>query len=149
MVSSLQQTSHAYRGSVDQLVGEQQWELLRRAVEELIEVGLGLFQSYERIDGRWRDGVRRDDPRYPLEQGLELQVTLNGLLAARSRVIKLIERLEAHGCPPEGAAQYRTTALAAFDERPLDVPVGERGLGALAAKGNQIPETIYPADDDL
>ena len=126
---------------------DHQWAMVCWALQELIEVGFGLFQSYERLDSRWRDGVRRNDPQYALEQGLELRDVLADLLAARKQVIHLIAAVEAKGYAIEGATQYRATSMLPFDDRPLDVPFAEADLRLLATAGKNVPENACPADD--
>ena len=59
MTSPLQASSEAYARAaeqVDDVMSAHADAMVAWNVQELIELGLGLFASYDRLDSRWREG---------------------------------------------------------------------------------------------
>ena len=145
MPSPLQQSCESYRNAadrIDPLTAEHEIAMSSWDVQELIEVGLGLFQSYDRLDSRWRDSIRAADGRHSLDQGVELKGISDMLQETREKVVSLIERLEKVGHVPEGASLFRANVFVPFDDRPLEVPFSEDELRALAGAGGRTPDAI-------
>jgi len=153
MHSPLLQLSKTYQESVDHIVSDQlmidhQWAMACRELEEVIQLGLGLFKMAEQIDARWRDGIRRSDAGFSLEQGRELKIAFDQMLESRMKVLGLIETFEKEGYQVDGATQLSNTAPLPFEDRVLDVPFSNQDLSKLAAAPGS-PDPVSNADDDL
>jgi hypothetical protein len=149
MTSPLLQSSQIYRDSIDLLLVDHQWATVCWQVEEVIELGLGLFSSFERLDARWRDGLRRGDARLATV-AKDLHEICASLITSRQKVIGLIDALEREGYVVESSTLFRASMIVPFDDRPLNVQFTDAEFAALSkTEGPKAPETVCAADDDL
>lgn len=147
MASAFQTISEAYGASIDKVMREHEIAMKRWDVEESIEAGLGLFAMFERIDARWRDGIKKGEQ--PLERGAELKAISDILVQGRDRLLNAIEWLEHHDHVVEGASLFRGTQFIPFEDRPLDIAFSDREFQALAGLEPKAPEVAYAEDDSL
>jgi hypothetical protein len=153
MNSPLLELSKAYQESVDHVASDQvmldhHWAMVCREVEDLIRFGLALVEGTEKTDARWRDGIRRNDPGFSLETGVELKTAFDRFESSRAKLLGLVKVIEGEGYEIDGATLLRNAVPMPFDDRVLEVPFSEGELGALAAPAGT-PDPVSDADDDL
>jgi len=138
MATFLQHQIETYARDVDALMmRDHELAMLCRELEESIEVGLSLFEAYERIDAGWRQNVTHAKPSELPEltaTGEMLKGALGRLLESRIRTLDFVSRMERLGYDVDGAIRYRALCPMSFDERPLDIPVNNERLVALTAR---------------
>ena len=152
MTSPLQASSEAYARAaeqVDDVMSAHADAMVAWNVQELIELGLGLFASYDRLDSRWREGIRQGDPQHPVEHGIHLKQISDLISSARNTVLRLIELLEQGGHFLEGSTLFSSYVFVPFDERPLDIQFTDQEFALLAKSQPKAPETICDGDDQL
>jgi hypothetical protein len=137
MALFLQNQIETYARDVDALLTrEHQAAMVCREVEEVIEIGLLLFEAYERVDASWRSHVSRAKSANMLEltgTGEMLKSALGRLSDCRIRTLDLVHRLERMGYEVDGTMRYRALSPMSFDDRPLDIPLNDDKVAALTA----------------
>lgn len=153
MATALKQQLDTYEKSIesahDKLMLDHHEAMVCCDVEELVALGISLFEGYERMDFNWRQSLASGKAKTNIEYGLALREMVSVLTFGRARLLEMVQLCEDDGYTIAGADEFRSINMVPFDERPFAVHFSESELQELAMSGKDIPDKYDPEDDDL